>query len=505
MIPVDHGQGSGVGGLVAYVLHDSGHAKTSERVEWFEGLNLPPVEADSVKTWARAMRQTVADADSLKASIGTSTRGRKLRKAYKHVSFSWDRDENPTKDEMVRAATEALKVMGFQDHEVILVAHNDKAQKDMHAIINRVHPRTGKVGKGVRAIRLQKWAEKHERQHGGIRVANRRKRRIIRELNALRRHNAAKRGKPPPEPVPLPPIEKKRARDPDGTPRVRNAADTRFWAQLYAAHSASDVPKAERKRDRIEVNHVLRQLQPAAAPVVPSPPVVVVVPERPRVPLPRARFVSPPAEQVPPSPVDVPVRPGVEFPVVQPTPAPVASTPPPVVVAVPERPRVPLPRARSVSPPAEQVPPPVDVPVRPGVEFPVVQPTPTLVASTPPPVAVPERPRVPIPDMGSRPSSDTWRTAAQLLAWLLEHLRRIWNRAGGDEQPGGGQPGDVSPETKRRTKALLRRHGVSEESIRENRDNLVGGELGESAGVGAERPAHPRLPSAPARDPTRSR
>ena len=500
MIPCDHGQGSGLGGLLDYVLHDSGHARTSERVEWVEGLNLPPVEGDRTRTWARAMRQTVVDADSLKASIGASTKGRKLRKAYKHVTLSWDRGENPSKDEMVRTATEAIEVMGFQAHEVILVAHNDKAQRDMHAIINRVHPRTGKVAKGVRATKLQKWAEKHERQHGGIRVANRRKRRIIRELNALRENNAKKRGKPPPTPLPLPPIEKKRARDPDGMPRVRSAVHTQHWAQLYAEHRASDVPKATTKRDRIELDQILRQLQPEGAPAVPAPPpAVVAVPVQPGAPLPRVQSVSTPTEQVPP-PADVPVRPRVEFPVVQPTRALAVPPPPPAVVAVPVQPDAPLPRVQSVSTPAEQVPPPADVPVRPRVGFPVVQPTRAPVVPAPPPVAAPERPRVPIPDTGSRPPSDTWHTAAQLLAWLLDHLRRIWNRDGG----GDGQPGDVSAETKRRTEDFLRLHGVSEA----NRDNLVGDKLrvGAGEGIGAERrPAQRRPPPGPARDPTRSR
>ena len=612
MIPRDHGQGSGLGGLLDYVLHDSGHARTSERVELVEGLNLPPVEGDRTRTWARAMRQTVADADSLKASIGASTKGRKLRKAYKHVTLSWDRGENPSQDEMVRTATEALEVMGFQAHEVILVAHNDKAQRDMHAIINRVHPRTGKVAKGVRATKLQKWAEKHERQHGGIRVANRRKRRIIRELNALRENNAKKRGKPAPTPLPLPPIEKKRARDPDGTARVRSAAHTQHWKQLYAEHRASDVPKATKKRDRIELNQILHQ-QPEGAPAVPAPPpVVVVVPVQPGAPLPRVQSVSTPAEQVPPPadvpvwprvefpvvqstltpvvpapppaveavpvqpgaplprvqsvstpaeqvpppadvpvwprvefpvvqstltpvvpapppaveavpvqpgaplprvqsvstpaeqvppPADVPVWPRVEFPVVQSTLTPVVPAPPPAVEAVPVQPGAPLPRVQSVSTPAEQIPPPADVPVWPRVEFPVVQSTLTPVVPAPPPVAVPDRPRVPIPNTESRPPSDTWHTAAQLLAWLLDHLRRIWNRDGG----GDGQPGDVSAaETKRRTEDFLRLHGVSEE----NRDNLVGDKLRKAAGegIGAERPpAQRRPPPGPARDPTRSR
>ena len=248
------------------------------------------------------------------------------------------------------------------------------------------------------------------------------------------------------------------------------------------------------------MNQILRQLQPEGAPAVPAPPpAVVAVPVQPGAPLPRVQSVSTPAEQVPP-PADVPVRPRVEFPVVQPTRALAVPPPPPAVVAVPVQPDAPLPRVQSVSTPAEQVPPPADVPVRPRVGFPVVQPTRAPVVPAPPPVAAPERPRVPIPDTGSRPPSDTWHTAAQLLAWLLDHLRRIWNRDGG----GDGQPGDVSAETKRRTEDFLRLHGVSEA----NRDNLVGDKLrvGAGEGIGAERrPAQRRPPPGPARDPTRSR
>ena len=40
-------------------------------------------------------------------------------------------------------AHESLEMMGLSDHETVIVAHQDQAQKHVHVIVNRVHLITG--------------------------------------------------------------------------------------------------------------------------------------------------------------------------------------------------------------------------------------------------------------------------------------------------------------------------------------------------------------------------
>ena len=58
---------------------------------------------------------TVRDADARKAGAGISTRGRKLKNPYEHVTLSWSpKEPAPSRDQMMGAAHEALKVRGVR-------------------------------------------------------------------------------------------------------------------------------------------------------------------------------------------------------------------------------------------------------------------------------------------------------------------------------------------------------------------------------------------------------
>ena len=98
-----------------------------------------------------------------------------------HYTLSWGKDERPDRAEMNRAAEETLKALGLERHQALIVAHRDKDHPHLHMIANRVNPETGKAAKlGNDRLKLANWAERGERDRGGIkcpeRVTNREKR-----------------------------------------------------------------------------------------------------------------------------------------------------------------------------------------------------------------------------------------------------------------------------------------------------------------------------------------
>ena len=70
---------------------------------------------------------------------------------------------------MIEAGQSFLKHMGWQEHQVLFVAHNDTKHPHVHLIINRVHPETGMtIDDTWSKTRAQKWALAYEREHGRI-------------------------------------------------------------------------------------------------------------------------------------------------------------------------------------------------------------------------------------------------------------------------------------------------------------------------------------------------
>ena len=148
-----------------YYLHDK-DAWTSERVLFTETLNmrtLDPEKAFKVMAW------TALHQGELKQASGIRSTGRKTKYPVYAVSLSWAQDEYPSREEMIQAARDILKQLGMEEHETVLVAHGDTDHPHIHVIVNRIHPVTGKVaGISNDRIRLSKWAERYEKEHGEV-------------------------------------------------------------------------------------------------------------------------------------------------------------------------------------------------------------------------------------------------------------------------------------------------------------------------------------------------
>ena len=384
MIPRLHDSGRGVGGLADYTLHDKpslieedGHVKyptTSARVAWTESLGLPDIDPELM---VRCMQGVVADAPILKQRAGVSGRGRKLTTPYGHISLNWGPDENPSKQEMVGTARQALSEIGItRRHYALLIAHTDTDHPHVHVVFCRVSPETGRAAKLSHSGRqLSTWAERWEREHGGIRIENRVTRRLAREHNQRARRKAYNEGREVNDDnlIPEPPMAPARGRSPRGESVQRTPEEKKDLTELYERHRTEKTPPAQRKAERfvLHVEHLETRLDAVDVPIETEPPPRVALPARPRGPEPSLAARDLPVE---PPRVAVPVRPERPEPSLAARDLPVE--PPRVAVPVrPERPDLPV------------EPPRVAVPVRPERPERLEKPSPT--DRFPPPSADP--------------------------------------------------------------------------------------------------------------------
>lgn len=147
--------------LGKYLTHDADKAKTSERVAWTDTINLANTHVGAA---IDEMYWTYRAADQLKRAAGVSTGGTKLQNPVKHLSLNWHPSDHPTKDEMVRAVRDFMRHMGWQEHQAVLVAHNDRPHDHVHVMVNVVSPVDGRgLDAGYEWNRSEAWRVGYER------------------------------------------------------------------------------------------------------------------------------------------------------------------------------------------------------------------------------------------------------------------------------------------------------------------------------------------------------
>ena len=171
-----------------------------------------------------------------------SAAGRKLAKPVVHYTLSWAKDESPDRAEMNRAADQTLKALGLERHQALIVAHRDTDHPHLHVVANRVDPETGKAAKlGNDRLKLANWAERWERDRGGIkcpeRVTNREKREAGQYVKDRKSLHTARHRRERMRPTAPPPImyhPPKPLRDPAHRERWNELADG-AWNQYQEA------------------------------------------------------------------------------------------------------------------------------------------------------------------------------------------------------------------------------------------------------------------------------
>jgi hypothetical protein len=158
-------RGKSFKGLATYLTHDP-NEKSAERVSWAHTLNLAN---DHVPSAVDEMLWTARNAELLKQEAGIRAGGRATENAVKHLSLNWAPDETPTREHMIETAQGFLRAMSWQEHQALLVAHDDKEHSHVHVMLNVVHPETGlRLNDDFERRRAQAWALDYEREQGRI-------------------------------------------------------------------------------------------------------------------------------------------------------------------------------------------------------------------------------------------------------------------------------------------------------------------------------------------------
>ena len=134
------------------------------RVEWTPRVNMA---TDDPRRAAREMAAVANYGSELKALAGIKAGGRRLEKPVAHYTLSWDEGETPDPRTQGAAVLSSLKVLGLDDRQAVIVAHNDGRTPHVYVVANRVSPEDG------RAAKLSRWAESYEREQGQIRCHRR--------------------------------------------------------------------------------------------------------------------------------------------------------------------------------------------------------------------------------------------------------------------------------------------------------------------------------------------
>ncbi len=175
--------GSSFKGLSTYLTHDP-KANTDERVAWTHTHNLAN---DHVPSAVDEMVWTARNAELLKQEAGVRSGGRVADHPVKDVSLNWSPEDRPTREHMIQTSEHFLRHMGWQEHQTVMVAHNDKPHPHVHLMINAVHPETGRhLDDGFERRRAQEWALAYEREHERIYCEQRLKNPEDRENNMPR-------------------------------------------------------------------------------------------------------------------------------------------------------------------------------------------------------------------------------------------------------------------------------------------------------------------------------
>lgn len=165
MVPHIAKPGRSFKGAGLYYLHDKG-ALTSERVAFTHGENLHSQNAEQA---LKEMAFVALNADRLKAQAGIKKGGRKGEHPVYHYSLSWHPDQKPNREDMIEAGRSSLKALELEGYQAMMIAHHDEPHAHLHIIVNRVHPDTGKmVNIDFDKMRLSRWAEAYEKEHGRI-------------------------------------------------------------------------------------------------------------------------------------------------------------------------------------------------------------------------------------------------------------------------------------------------------------------------------------------------
>ncbi len=159
MVPRTSRQGRSFSGAWKYYAHDKRTAqgqevRTRERVGFVHTENLGGIEGDRA---------------AIGLMIDTARRSTRCKAPVYAFSLAWHPEETPDQAHMIETGQAALKVLGMQDYQALMISHTDTAHPHLHIIVNRIHPETGKaINLYKDQEKLSAWALGYERRQGKV-------------------------------------------------------------------------------------------------------------------------------------------------------------------------------------------------------------------------------------------------------------------------------------------------------------------------------------------------
>ena len=163
MVPKVSKGGRSFAGAWKYYAHDR---RTPEQAE----------EGEQVRTRERVgfvHTENLCGIEDDRAAIGlmvmTAEQSSRCEKPVYAFSLAWHPEEQPSKEEMIKAGQDALKALKMEEHQALFISHTETAHPHVHIIVNRVHPETGKaINLYKDQEKLQAWARQYEKERGKI-------------------------------------------------------------------------------------------------------------------------------------------------------------------------------------------------------------------------------------------------------------------------------------------------------------------------------------------------
>ncbi len=140
-------RGSRFSGLQAYLLGRK-EGQGVERVAWVTGRNLG---VDEPELAAEVMSATWAE-------------NPRVEKPVYHLIVSFAPDEKLGQAAALEVVERTLRDLGLEEHQALIVAHDDTGHQHVHVMLNRVHPETTRAWRTShdyarieRSLRQQEW------------------------------------------------------------------------------------------------------------------------------------------------------------------------------------------------------------------------------------------------------------------------------------------------------------------------------------------------------------
>lgn len=160
--------GKGVTGLGRYVLGEGRGAGNDNlapgdpgRVAWLggQGFGFEITSRERAEIAVRVMEFDAAN---------QASRTKQCTKDALHLMLAWRTGQTPSRAEMEAAARSALKALGMENAKAIWAEHRDEDHAHLHIVASKINPETGRAyNLKSDYLKLSKWAQRYEREHGG--------------------------------------------------------------------------------------------------------------------------------------------------------------------------------------------------------------------------------------------------------------------------------------------------------------------------------------------------